>query len=100
TGSASTCPSNSAVGFAQSRSAVNLCNPVLAYTPVDSYSISPYVAVTAAIPSPAATSFTEAGYFLSFGSPTYTFLMIRNTFGALAVPADSSITATFELSMS
>ena len=100
TGSASSCPSNSAAGFAQSRSAVNLCSPVLAYTPVDSYSVSPYVGVTAVIPSPTATSFTEAGYFLSFGSPTYTFLIMRNTFAALAVPADSSITATFEMSMS
>jgi hypothetical protein len=100
TGSASTCPSNSAAGFAQSRSAVNLCNPVLQYQPVNSYVFSPYVAVTAVIPVVTATSFTEAGYFQSFGSSTYTFLLIRNTFSSLAIPADSSITATYELSMS
>ena len=47
-----------------------------------------------------ATSFTEAGYYQSFGSSTYSFLLIRNTFSALAVPADSSITTTFEMSMS
>jgi hypothetical protein len=100
TGSASTCPNNSAAGFAQSRSATDLCNPVLQYQPVNSYAFSPYVAVTAVIPSPTATSFTEAGYYQSFGSATFSFLLIRNTFSALAVPADSSITATYELSMS
>jgi hypothetical protein len=99
TGTASTCPSNPA-GFAQSRSAVNLCQPVLSYTAVNSYVFSPYVAVTAVVPTPTATSFTEAGYYQSFGSATYSFLLIRNTFSALAVPADSSITATFEMSMS
>jgi hypothetical protein len=100
TGSTSTCPNNSAAGFTQSRSATDLCNPVLSYQPVNSYTFSPYVAVTAVIPTPTATSFTEAGYYQSFGSGTYSFLLIRNTFTALAVPADSSITATYELSMS
>ena len=100
TGSATSCPSNSA-GFTQSRSATNLCQPVLSYAPVNSYAFSPYVAVTAVIPVTAAYSFTEAGYFQSFGSGTSSFLLIRNTFTtALAVPADSSITSTFELSMS
>ena len=100
TGSATTCPNNSAAGFTQSRSATDLCNPVLSYTPVNSLVFSPYVGVTAVIPTSAATSFTEAGYYQSFGSGTYSFLLIRNTFSALAVPADSSITTTFEMSMS
>jgi hypothetical protein len=100
TGSATSCPNNSG-GFTQSRSATNLCQPVLSYAPVNSYVFSPYVAVTAVIPVTAAYSFTEAGYFQSFGSGTYSFLLIRNTFTtALALPADSSITSTFELSMS
>jgi hypothetical protein len=73
---------------------------VLTYAPVSSYVFSPYVGVTAVIPTPTATSFTEAGYYQSFGSATYSFLLIRNTFSALAVPADSSITSTFEMSMS
>ena len=99
TGTASACPNNPG-GFAQSRSATDLCQPVLAYTPVNSFALSPYVAVTAVISPPAATSFTEAGYYQSFGSATYSFLLIRNTFSALNVPADSSITTTFEMSMS
>ena len=96
TGTASTCPDNGA--FAQSRSATNLCQPVLAYTPVNSLVFSPYVAVTAVIPTATAYTLTEAGYFQSFGS-AYAFLLIRNTFSALAVPADSSVTVTYELSM-
>ena len=101
TGSTSTCPDNSAAGFAQSRSAVNLCNPVLSYTPINSYVFSPYVAVTAVTPTAVAYTFTEAGYFQSFGSPTYTFLLIRNVFTTpLAVTADSSITTTYEFQMS
>ena len=99
TGTASTCPNNPA-GYAQSRSATDLCQAVLTYAPVSSYVFSPYVGVTAVIPTPTATSFTEAGYYQSFGSATYSFLLIRNTFSALAVPADSSITSTFEMSMS
>jgi hypothetical protein len=100
TGSATTCPNDNGV-FTQSRSATDLCQPVLTYTPVNSWVFSPYVAVTAVIPTTAAYSFTEAGYYQSFGSPTYSFLLIRNTFAtALAVSADSSITSTFELSMS
>jgi hypothetical protein len=99
TGTTSTCPNNPG-GFAQSRSATDLCQPVLQYTPVNSWVFSPYVAVTAVVPTPTATSFTEAGYYQSFGSAAYAFLLIRNTFTALAVPADSSITSTFELSMS
>jgi len=100
TGSASTCPNNSAAAFTQSRSATDLCNPVLTFTPVNSYVFSPYVGVSAVVPTTAAYSFTEAGYYQSFGSSTYSFLLIRNTFSALAVPADSSITTTFEMSMS
>jgi hypothetical protein len=57
------------------------------------------VTVTAVIPTTTAYSFTEAGYFQSFGSSTYSFLMIRNTFTALAVPVDSSVTVTYEMSM-
>ncbi|MGA2664037.1 MAG: hypothetical protein ABSF83_03750, partial [Nitrososphaerales archaeon] len=117
TGSASVCSGNSAGGgFAQSRSSVNLCNPVLSYVPVNSYALSPYVAVTALVPSPAAAAYTEAGYFASFGGPTYTFLLIRNVFtttttitsstvtststSPLSVPADSSVAVSFEMSMS
>jgi hypothetical protein len=98
TGSASACPDDNAV-FTQSRSATNLCQPVLTPTPVNSLVFSPYVAVTAVIPTSTAYSFTEAGYFQSFGSATYSFLLIRNTFSALAVPADSSVTVTYEMSM-
>jgi hypothetical protein len=99
TGSATSCPDNNGV-FNQSRSAIDLCQPVLAYMPVNSWVFSPYVAVIAVIPVIAPFSFTEAGYYQSFGSGTYSFLLIRNTFTALSVPADSSITSTFELSMS
>jgi hypothetical protein len=72
---------------------------VLTPTPVNSYVFSPYVAVTATIPTATAYSFTEAGYYQSFGSGTYSFLLIRNTFAALAVPADSSGTVTYEMNM-
>jgi hypothetical protein len=99
TGTASTCPNNPG-GFAQSRSATDLCQPVLSYQMVNNWVFSPYVAVTAVIPTPTAMAFTEAGYYQSFGSSTYAFLLIRNTFTALNVPADSSITCTYEMSMS
>ncbi|MDA4123773.1 MAG: hypothetical protein OK456_11395 [Thaumarchaeota archaeon] len=98
TGSASACPDDNGA-FAQSRSATNLCQPVLTPSPVNSFVFSPYVAVTAVIPTATAQTFTEAGYFQSFGSPTYSFRLIRNTFSGLPVPADSSATVTYEMSM-
>ena len=67
--------------------------------PVNSFVFSPYVAATAVVTTASAQTFTEAGYFQSFGSSTYSFLLIRNTFAALSVPSDSSVTVTYEMSM-
>jgi len=105
TGTSANCPDNTATGYTQSRSAVNLCNPVLTYTPVSSYTFSPYVAVTAVTTTPTQYTITEAGYFDSFGSATSVFLMMRNTIVSgsttgTSISQDYSITTTYEITMS
>ncbi|MDA4122814.1 MAG: hypothetical protein OK456_06510 [Thaumarchaeota archaeon] len=102
TGSANSggCPTANPGGFPAARNAIDLCVPALTYTQVNSFVISPYVAVTSVIPVIAPTTFTEAGYYQSFDS-AYSFLLIRSTFSGsgVAVPADSSLTVTYEMSM-